>query len=157
MAIIRRTDGGQLARQASEFEPLRMVRDLLRWDPFREMGGMMPFVGGPGVQLAPDFDVMETDSEYVFKADVPGIPEENIDITMTGNRLTVSGRREVEEQKEGESYYTSERAFGSFTRSFTLPAGCDADKIDADLKDGVLVLKVPKLPEVKARKVQIKH
>lgn len=159
MAIIRRDDGRTLARQqaAAEWEPWRVVRDLLRWDPFREVSGASPFAGvGPG-QLSPDFDVMETEGEYVFKADLPGVAEKDIDITMTGNRLTVSGKREIEEQAEGESYFTCERSFGAFSRSFTLPAGSDPENIDADLKEGVLVLKVPKLPEVKARKVTIKH
>jgi len=83
------------------------------------------------------------------------VRDEDLDVTVTGDRITISGRREEESVSEGESYYVWERPAGSFSRSFTLPDGCDADHVEAELRNGVLTLKVPKRPEVKPRKVEI--
>src|SRR5206468_2533929 len=97
----------------------------------------------------------ETKDAYVFRADLPGVKDSDLEISLTGNRLTVSGRREQERQEQGETFYASERSYGSFTRSFTLPEGIDGDNVSADLKSGVLTLSVPKKPEVQPRKVTI--
>ena len=140
---------------AGEWDAFRVMRDLLRWDPFREMS----FVGGArdeGGQYVPSFDVKETKDAYMFKADLPGIKESDLDISLTGNRLTVSGKREAEEKQEGDTWYTYERTYGTFTRSFTLPEGADAEHVTANLKDGVLNLIIPKLPEVQPKRIQVK-
>lgn len=83
--------------------------------------------------FAPKFDVRESADSYVFTADLPGIKEDDLDISVTGNRLTVSGRREEEKNQEDDRYYAIERSYGSFSRSFTLPEGYDLDNIDAEL------------------------
>lgn len=99
----------------------------------------------------------ETKEGFEFKADLPGIDSKDLDVKLTDNCLTVSGKREAEKTDKEDTYYTYERSYGSFTRSFTLPEGIDAEKINADLKDGVLKIKLLKKPESKARQVQIKN
>ncbi|KYF61951.1 hypothetical protein BE11_50145 [Sorangium cellulosum] len=127
---------------------------MMDWDPFREMAPLFPRVARE-VLFAPDFDVKENGDAYVFKADLPGIQEKDVDVSFTGNRLTVSGKRENERREEKETYFSCERAYGSFSRTFTLPAGVDTEKAAANLKDGVLTITVPKTPEVQPRKIPI--
>lgn len=151
--LIRRTEP-QKEVMPSNWEPFRLMRDLMSWDPFAEM---FPTVNRfEGAVFAPRFEVKETKDAYVFKADLPGIEEKNLDITLTGNRLTVSGTREAEQQQETETYYAYERSYGSFSRSFTLPEGADVEHCDADLKNGVLTVSVPKMPEHQPRKISLK-
>ena len=132
-------------------EPFSLMRNMLRWDPFRELDFRPEAANG----FMPSFDVRETAEGYVFQADMPGIRQEDLDINLTGNRLTITGKREAEERKEGENYFTLERSFGSFSRAFNLPDGVDATRVDAVLKEGVLTLTVPKVPEVQPRKISI--
>lgn len=103
----------------------------------------------------PSFEVKETEKAYVFKADVPGVKEGDLEVTVTGNRLTVSGKRESEKEEKTDTYYTCERSYGSFSRSFTLPEGTDVGAVTADLKDGVLTVALPKRPEVQPKKIPI--
>jgi HSP20 family protein len=119
----------------------------LAWDAMRQMFGTETFV--------PQFDVKETGDGYVFKADLPGIEEKDLDVTLTGTRLTVSGRREAEKVSQDEKYYACERRWGSFSRAFTLPEGIDGDRIEAQLRNGVLMIHLPKTPEVKPRKISL--
>jgi HSP20 family protein len=74
---------------------------------------------------------------------------------MTGNRLTISGKREAEKEDKGETFYTYERSYGSFTRAFTLPDQTDADHVKAELKNGELTVVVPKTPAAVAKKIQV--
>lgn len=141
----------QLARR-DVWDPFRSMRDLMRWDPFSS--ALLSASVDPG--LAPAFEVKETKDGFEFKADVPGIDAKDLDVKLTNNRLTVSGKREAEKSDKGDTYYTYERSYGSFTRSFTVPEGINADAIHADLKDGVLKINLPKKPEAKPREVQIK-
>jgi HSP20 family protein len=149
---VRRGNAGQQLEQAT-WDPFRAMRDLFRWDPFREMAPLTPTLGN--VAFAPDFEVKETKEGYEFKADVPGIKEKDLEISCTGNLLHVSGKREAEKEDKGDTFYVYERSYGTFTRSFTLPAGIDAEHIKAELKDGVLNLVVPKKPEVQAKRITI--
>ncbi|MFZ5480923.1 MAG: Hsp20/alpha crystallin family protein [Myxococcota bacterium] len=135
-----------------DLDPFRLVRQVMRWDPFQEIA---PATMGEPLYLNPPFDVYETDDAYVFSADLPGLREQDVDVTVTGNRITVSGRREQEKRKEGRSWYAAERSWGAFTRSFTLPAGCKLDEVQAHLDHGVLTLSVPKKAEVQTRKVAV--
>jgi len=133
-------------------DPIQMMRDMLRWDPFREMES----VGNlPGRAFVPDVELKETNEAYVFKADLPGVQEKDLDVSVTGNRIHITGKREEEQQREDERYYAYERSYGTFTRSFTLPEGANADEVKAELKDGVLQLEVPKRPEVQPRRIAI--
>jgi len=151
--VVRRNEAqvpGGLSR--GELDPLRVMREVLRFDPFGEMA---PFAG-PAAAFNPDFEVKETDKAYVFKADLPGIEEKDLDIAITGNRLTISGKRDLEERHEGETFYAYERSYGSFTRAFTLPDGVDGEHVQAELKNGVLTMHLAKLPELQPRKIEIK-
>lgn len=138
---------------APEWEPMRMMRTLLNWDPFREMA---PYFNEDRYGFAPAFEVKETKDAFVFKADLPGVKEQDLEVTISGNRLNVSGKRESEKEDKGDRYYTYERSYGSFTRSFTLPDGADGEKILAALDNGVLTLNVPKKPELQAKKIDVK-
>jgi HSP20 family protein len=133
-------------------DPFRIMREMLRWDPYREIDSAF---AGQERAFAPTFEVKETKDAYVFRADLPGVKDSDLEISLTGNRLQVSGRREQERQDQGETFYASERSYGSFTRAFTLPEGIDGENVSADLKDGVLTLSVPKKPEVQPRKVAV--
>jgi HSP20 family protein len=129
-----------------------MMREVLRWDPYRDVEAAL---GADYRAFAPTFDVKETKEAYVFRADLPGVKDEDLEISLTGNRLTVSGHREEEKREQSETYYATERAYGSFSRTFTLPDGTDAEHVAAELKNGVLLLTVPKKPEVQPRKITI--
>lgn len=137
----------------SSWDPWRTMRALLSWDPFREIA---PFPEERAVAFAPAFDIKETKDSYQFKADVPGIQEKDLEVTITGNRLTVAGKREEEREDKSDRYYAYERNYGSFSRSFTLPDGVDADKLNASLEKGVLSVVVPKKPEVQPKKISVK-
>jgi len=132
------------------FEPFGLMRNLVRWDPFRD-------IEFPEIQGAylPSFDVKEIANGYVFTADLPGVKQEDLDINLTGNRLTITGKREAEERKEGENFFACERSFGNFSRTFSLPEGVDANRVSAELKNGVLTLTVPKVPEIQPKKITI--
>jgi len=131
-------------------EPLSLMRNLMRWDPFRDIE--FPEIQGAYV---PSFDIKETAHGYVFVADLPGVKLEDLDINLTGNRLTITGKREIEERKEDEKWFATERTSGAFSRTFSLPEGVDANGVQAELKNGVLTLTVPKVPEVQPRKIQV--
>jgi HSP20 family protein len=116
-------------------------------DSWHKSGHELPF--------APRFDVKETKDSFQFKADLPEVSEQDVEISLTGNRLTVSGKREAEEKKEGENYYLLERSWGSFSRSFTLPETADVEKIKAEFKDGILNLSLPKRTESQPRRIPL--
>ena len=103
----------------------------------------------------PGIDVVEEADAYVFHADLPGVPKENVDITFEDNILTVSGTRERLEETNTGQYRRVERRYGKFTRSFALPSQVDTAKVDASFRDGVLVIRVPKAETAKARKIKI--
>jgi HSP20 family protein len=143
--------GGAVTRR-EPWDPGSWARELLRWDPFREIVPTMP---GTDFGFVPAFEVKENQEGYVFKADIPGVPEKDLDITRTGNRLTVSGKRDAEREEKGETFYAMERSYGSFTRAFTLPEGIDGEHIRAELREGVLTLVVPKMPESQPQKISV--
>lgn len=148
-----RRDGGSTPSTPARGEPYQMLRDLLRWDPFREMTSFFPATTGATFELA--FDVKETPTGYELRADVPGMKESDVDVSVTGNRLTIKGKREAEKKDESDTYYVYERSFGSFMRSFTLPEGADVSKVNAALKDGVLVIDIGKMPETQPKKIPV--
>jgi HSP20 family protein len=154
---IRKQNGDKptVSTPEAAWDPWRTMRALLSWDPFREMAPF-PALEERAVAFAPAFDVKETKDAYLFKADVPGIQEKDLEVTMTGNRLTVGGKRDQEKEERNDRYYAYERNYGSFTRSFTLPDGADTDKLSATLEHGVLNISVPKKPEVQPKKIAVK-
>jgi HSP20 family protein len=83
------------------------------------------------------------------------VKEEEVDVSLTGNRLTISGQREEEKREDSDRYHAYECSYGSFTRSFSLPEGTDPDNVKAEMKDGVLNVTVPKRPEVQPRRIPL--
>lgn len=134
------------------WDPWHTMRALLAWNPFRELG---PGFAQHEPEMSPDFDVKETKEAYLFKADVPGIKENELEVTTTGNRLTVAGKRDEEKEEKADRYYTYERHYGTFSRTFRLPEGANVDDLRASLEHGVLTVTVPKRPEVQPRKVEV--
>ncbi len=156
MAIVRRRQAQEtergIAKREREWDPLDIMRGMLSWDPFREMGRML---AAPEAGFVPAFDVKETKDSYLFKADLPGVKEDDLDVSLTSNRLTVSGKREEERKEEDERYFSYERSYGSFSRSFTLPEGIDENSVSADFKNGELTIRLGKKPEVQAKKIPV--
>lgn len=103
----------------------------------------------------PAIDVAEDDNEIAVKAEVPGCNPDDIDISVHGNVLTISGEKKQEQEKKEKGYYHIESSYGSFHRQLTLPSGVDADKIQATCKNGVLNITLPKEEKAKARKIKV--
>lgn len=137
-----------------EWNPMRTMQELLRWDPFREMAPLAVPALEPAM-FSPSFEVVENQDAFLFKADVPGIKKEDLEITTTGNRVQIAGKRDQEHESKRGTVYAYERQYGSFTRSFTLPDGADFEHAKSELKDGVLTLAIPKKPGALAKKIAI--
>jgi len=157
--LVRRDPFSQLMRDPFQMlgrDPFQLMRDMMV-DPWRML--QMPFgtVNRDLVTWNVGFDVRETDDAFIFKADMPGIRDEDLDISLTGNQLQISGKRDYEQEQDEGRVHTYERSYGTFSRSFSLPESADLDKIKSDLKDGVLTLMVPKKPgsTPQRRKIQI--
>lgn len=103
----------------------------------------------------PSVDVSETESEIVVRAELPGMTQDDIELNLQDSVLTLKGEKKQEKEEEKESYHRMERCYGCFSRSFTLPANIDQDKIQASFKDGVLVVNLPKSEEAKPKKIAI--
>ncbi len=103
----------------------------------------------------PPMDLVETDGQYVLRADLPGLSEADVKIELTDNVLTVSGERRPEHQETTGGYYRVERAFGGFSRSLTLPEGVNPDAVQAHFDSGVLEIRIPKPEQRQPRKVEI--
>ena len=154
---VQKKSGGQTEAMARrEWDPFRSMRDLLRWDPFREM--IPSWFGQPPVEptFNPAFEVKENQDSFLFKADLPGMKDSDVEVKLQGDRLTVSGKREAEAENKSDTFYTYERSFGSFLRTFTLPDGIDGDHVHAELKDGVLTIVVPKKAVAQTKTIAIK-
>jgi HSP20 family protein len=153
MAQITPSYNNPLPLATRDLDPLRVMRQMMRWDPFETLAPQI--FGERQTMFSPAFDVAETDDAYLFMADVPGLRDQDIDISVTGSRISINGRREQDQRQEGQNFFHAERSYGQFTRTFTLPDGCRMDDVQANLDNGVLTVTVPKTPEVQARKVQV--
>jgi HSP20 family protein len=152
---------GELVRAADPMQmmlrdPLRLMREFIN-NPF---GMLMSPLRSSGINQMiwnPNFEVRETDDAFVFKGDLPGVRNEDLDITVTGNRIEISGKREIENENTEGMLHTYERSYGDFRRTFSLPESADVDKVRVDLKDGVLTMVVPKKQGTaqQSRKIQI--
>jgi HSP20 family protein len=131
---------------------LRREIDRLFADPIGFLAPVTSFFEG----WTPAVDIYEDNDKYVVKAELPGLRKEDIQVSLEGNTLTISGeRKHEEEKKEGESY-RAERFFGRFQRSVTLPTAVQAGKIDASYKDGILTVTLPKSEEAKPKQIQVR-
>lgn len=146
------------------------MASIVRWEPFRDVASLrdamdrmweerflrppIPFAPWAGEALA--VDMYETDDNVVVKTAVPGVKAEEIDVSVTGDTLTVKAETKQEEEVKRENYLRRERRFGSYCRSVTLPGGLETDKAEADYSDGILTLTFPKAEEVKPKSIKIK-
>lgn len=140
---------------------------LVRWDPFRELTALQSEVNRLlGRSMAgetserqswlPSMDVVESEGDIKFKAELPGMKPEDIRIEMEDNVLTISGERKFEEKVREDKYYRIERRYGSFSRSIALPQNVRADQIEANYENGVLEVTIPKAEETKPKKIEVK-
>ena len=145
------------AKMPSEMEP---------WKPFREMVSLRdamdrlfedsvvtPKFSNAGM---PKIDMRETKGSVVVKAELPGIAEEEIDVEILDNIMTISGEKKSDVEEEKEGYFYKESHTGTFSRSFTLPSEVKAEKAEAEMKNGILTITIPKVEAKKAKKVAIK-
>jgi HSP20 family protein len=123
----------------------------------RLFGDLFPRWAGPAevAPWEPAIEVYENDKEFVLKAELPEIPEKDVRVSIDGGVLTISGERKEEREIKKDKYYRSERFYGNFTRSFTLPPSVDADGIKATFKDGVMKLTMPKKEISKPKEIKI--
>jgi len=152
-------------------ERWRPGRGLIRWSPFREIEEMERRIndifGRPlppaiwrrtpveEMGWAPAIEMFEKDDKFMVKAELPGMKEEDIDVSVVGDTLTIKGERKAESEVKEEDYYCCERSYGSFTRSITLPSSVDAKNIEASYENGVLEVSLPKAAEVKPKKITV--
>jgi HSP20 family protein len=101
-------------------------------------------------------DVAEMEDEIKVSAELPGLDNEDIDVSLSDDVLTISGEKKEEKEEKGKNYYRSERSYGAFRRDIPLPSQVDADKVDAVFQKGVLTITLPKTAEAKAKKVTVK-
>ncbi|MBN1220236.1 MAG: Hsp20/alpha crystallin family protein [Anaerolineae bacterium] len=119
------------------------------FDDFFRGFNLVPF-GETWGDFSPPVDVTESDREYKVSAELPGMDENDIEVTVANNILTISGEKKEEKEDKGQDYYRLERSYGSFRRSIPLPPDTDSNKIDANFKKGVLSITLPKTAEAQA-------
>jgi HSP20 family protein len=142
---------------------------IVRWEPLRELGTLQSEMNrlfntvfdGPtpsGSTLRrwmPAMDLLESGDDFVLRADLPGMSEEDVAIELEDSTLTISGERKTEHESGGDGYFRVERATGSFSRSLTLPKGVDPEAVSARFDRGVLEVRIPKPAERKPRRISI--
>jgi len=156
-------------------EVLKTMPNIVRFDPFEDLTRLQREVnrlfedsnrvparnGGAGAEQvaarawAPSVDIFEDHNEIVVKADLPGVKQEDIDIELTGETLTIKGERKFEDTQRKDNYLRVERSYGSFQRSFTVGVPIDQDKIKAAFNSGVLEVRLPKSELTKPKKITV--
>ena len=143
---------------ANPFSALKAEVDSL-FDSFigglPAFSGMFGSSGGRGFALTPHMDVTETDNEIVVEAELPGIDEKEVSLSLQDGVLTIRGEKKHERDEEKENYRMMERRYGSFQRSFAVPDGVDTDKIEAHFKNGVLTITLPKTVQAQKNEKKI--
>ncbi|OQW32730.1 MAG: heat-shock protein Hsp20 [Nitrospira sp. SG-bin1] len=144
-----------------------------RWNPFKEIEdmekrlsgffGRAPISAGGDkkeaitvTEWSPLVDISEDEKEYLIKAEVPEMKKEEIKISVHDDVLAISGERNYEKEEKGKKYHRVERSYGSFMRSFTLPEDADGSKVNAEYKDGVLKVHLPKAEKAKPKSIEVK-
>lgn len=145
MELTPRRPWGEVSRLRREMDDL--------WNRFF---GETPLRRGGLAEWIPTVDISEAADKIVVRAELPGMEAKDIDISVSGDTLTIKGEKKEEHEKKEESYYSSERYFGSFQRSFQLPSNVVSDKVDATFKNGILTINLPKSEETKAKKIEVK-
>jgi len=139
---------------------------LMRWSPWQELESMNRQLShllddshfglaSEAGQWVPTVDIRETDDALLVQAELPGIEKKNVRLEVKNGMLTISGERRYEKDVKEENVHRVERAYGKFSRSFSLPTNVDADKVDATMKDGVLEVRLPKRESAKPKAIAI--
>jgi len=155
MAIERwQPEKGLLPRQ-----PYREIEEIGR--RFEDIFGR-PYVPGiwrlfPSEERvwSPAIDVIEKEDKFVVKVELPGVKEDDVNVSVAGDTLTIEGKKETEAEVKSKGYYYTESSYGSFSRSITMPSIVDVSKIEANYDKGVLEITLPKAPEVKPKKIAV--
>jgi len=137
--------------------PWRPLRELEEWERrFEDLLGR-PLWRLPVEERGwmPAVDIFEKEDRFVVKAELPGTKEEDIQVSVVGDTLSIKGEKKTETEVKEEDYYRSERSYGSFCRSIPLPSNVNADKIEASFEDGVLEVTLPKSAKVKPKKIAV--
>lgn len=149
------------------------MNTITRWDPFKEledlqtrlstMFGRSPVRKEGGkeeamtiAEWAPLVDISEDEKEYLIKAELPEVKKEDVKVAVQDDVLTLSGERTLEKEEKGKKWHRVERAYGSFSRSFTLPEDADPTKVNAEFKDGVLNVHLAKSEKAKPKSIEVK-
>jgi len=147
LPVTRRSNLSPFSAFSEDFwEPMRWFEDTFKRDLF-------PSLPEPQF-LSPAIDIDETDTEYVVSADLPGVKKEDVNVESSGSQITISAERKYE-KVEGRKRDRQERYFGSYQRTFSLPAGVKADEIRADFSNGELTVHIPKGEQNRARRIEI--
>ena len=149
------------------------MNTLIRWDPFKDMDelqsrltklfGLPPARTGNGgqelmtvSQWTPSVDIIEDEKEWLVKTELPEVKKEDVKVTVEDGVLTITGERKLEKEEKDKKYHRIERSYGNFLRSFTLPDSADGAKVNAEFKDGVLKVHLPKSEKGKPKAVEVK-
>ena len=149
------------------------MSSITRWDPFRELDELQNRIstlfGRAPVrkegekqealrvaEWAPLVDITEDEKEYTIKAELPDVKKDDVKISVQNDALSIAGERKYEKEEKNKKYHRVERAYGSFSRSFTVPEDADADRVSAEFKDGLLQVHLPKSEMVKPKTVEVK-
>jgi len=146
MSIIRR-------EPFTDLMSLRQAMDRLMEESFFRPSRLISLLGE---ELRPALDVYQTPSEVVVKAALPGVKPEEVDITISGDVLTIKGETKAEQEVKREDYLCQEHRYGAFTRSITLPSALNTEKAEATFEDGVLTLSIPRTEEAKPKAIKVK-
>ncbi len=148
-----------------------MQQTLTRWEPLREMeefqNRLSTLLGRPLrrtngreeitlPEWTPLADITEDDKEYLIKAELPEMKREDVKVTVENRVLTITGERKVEQEQKKKKYHRVERGYGTFMRSFTLPDDADFNKVNAEFKNGLLTVHVPKSEHAKPKQIEVK-
>jgi len=143
--------------------------NIVRYDPFRELRGLQSEMNRVFSGLTPGWDneegfstswtprvnIFENKDHLVLEAELPGMTRDDFDLSIENNVVTLKGERKFEKKDEGDNYHRVERAYGSFTRSFTLPSTVSSENVKAEFNNGVLNVSFPKREETKARRIEV--
>jgi len=149
MNLVRRKEN-QVSRPVNELDRLHdEINKLFDFGWNRDSTGLFDGVS------APSMDVVENDGEFLVRCDLPGVKKDDVELSISSNVLTIKGEKHDEQAKEETKYYRRESWSGSFQRSIALSESVDPDKVEAELKDGVMTIRLPKREELKPKQIAI--
>lgn len=160
MALMKRNPAQEMTWWNNDFLPFsnnrffqrnmnQMLNDFFRGDALANESIF-------GSEWKPAVDIAENSDSYIIKVELPGMSKDDVKISLEKNTLTIRGEKKHEEEKKDHNYHRTERSYGMFERSFTIPGSIKADSVDAHYKDGVLTLTLPKADEAKPTMIKVK-